>query len=547
MARTLEALQRGLRSEAGIALAALVLGVVLVTLYDISLAPSRYAYSGDSASYIEMAGSLRAEGRPRVTPWDLKRGEPDAVPQPLFPPGFAVAIASLVPLAGDARTAALWPSRIAAALLPFLLVVMWRGAATPATLLGAGLWVLLSPGVRKWQFVAYSDVPTLALAVIALGLLAQGLLATEPDRRTRTWLLAGFVAGIAYTFRNAALALLVAALATLVYARLRSYIGTRPIVLLAAGATVPVGALLAYNVGTFGTSWPYTMPPSARPWPRNLGDYAAEQLNELGIGRLIGASSPGGYALVVLGVLLGVAAFLWWRTRAERSRHVLLTLLGLYAVGGGLLLVMSRSRFEWGNFIDERNVLQYSFALVLAALLAFGALPRGCRRIVGLILVAFLAVRAYAAAREALAARVAPPEEWLALDRDAAVMGVARQIPAGTLIASNAAVLFRIGSERRVRQLDVGGADSDFAGSLAVLAAVAAPGPASFLLVCNEWTGEFSACGGKLAAVAARCTRIRPRDPIVAVCAVEPEEASAGVSTAPVEAAPGTTSTPGAR
>ena len=522
MAQAFEARRRSPGREAGVALVALVLGVAVVAFYDSSLAPSRYPYSGDSASYIEMANTLKADGRPRVTPWDLKRGEPDAVPQPLFPPGFAVAIASLMPFAGDARTAALWPSRIAAALLPLLFVLLWRGSAPPAALLGAGLWVLLSPGVRKWQFLAYSDVPTLALAVIALGALAQGLLASDPDRRTGPWLLAGLVAGLAYTLRNAALALLAAAFATLIYARLRSYIGLRPVLVFTGAAAVPVTGLIAHNIATFGTSWPYSMPPSARPWSLNVSDYAAAQLDELGIGWLIGASTPGAYALGALALLFALAAFLWWRTRAERERHVLLTLLGLYAAGGGLLLVMSRSRFEWGNLIDERNVLQYSFALVLAALIAFASLPGGCRRIVGLVLVAFLAARAYAAGREALEARRAPPEEWLALDRDSSVMGAARQIPAGTLLASNAAVLFRIGSERPVRQLDVGGADGDFAGSLAVLAAVATPRAASFLLVCNEWTGQFSACNGKSGAPTPRCTRIRPRDPIVALCAVEP-------------------------
>ena len=37
------------------ALAALMAGVVLVTLYDGALVPYRYAYSGDSASYVDMA------------------------------------------------------------------------------------------------------------------------------------------------------------------------------------------------------------------------------------------------------------------------------------------------------------------------------------------------------------------------------------------------------------------------------------------------------------------------------------------------------------
>jgi hypothetical protein len=501
---------------------ALLLGVLLVSLYDAGLAQSRYPYVADSASYIEMAASLRADGRARVTPWDVEPGDADAVPQPLFPPGFALVIAALVPLTGDARTAALIPSRVAAALLPLLLVVVWRGATAPGLLLCLGLWVLLSPGVREWQFVAYSDVTGLALAVVALGALARPLAgAGDPARAARGWWLAGgFAAGLCYTVRNAGLAVLAASAAMLLYARVRSLITTRALALWALGAVPPLMALGAYNLATFGTLQPYNMPASFRDWTANVVDYATAQLEDLGLPLALSAALPGAALVALLGVLIAAGLAAWWRTRDDRPQHALLTLLGLYAVAGGVLLVASRSRYEWGNFIDRRNVLQYSFALGLALLTAARAvLPARARRLGGIVLLAALAANGAGAAREALAAYRAPPEPWLALSRDTVVMTAVRELPAATLVASNAAPLFRIGAPRAVRQLDLGGDDSDFAGVLARLKTAAGSRPAAYLLVCDEWTAELSACRAGAGRAGPACTRLRAATPIVARCA----------------------------
>ncbi|HXQ31750.1 MAG TPA: hypothetical protein VN790_07275 [Steroidobacteraceae bacterium] len=500
---------------------ALILGVLLVGLYDSGLARSRYPYVADSASYIEMATSLRADGRPRVTPWDIESGDADAVPQPLFPPGFAVLIATLVPLAGDVRTAALIPSRVAAALLPFLLVVMWRDAAPRGVLLCLGLWVLLSPGVREWQFVAYSDVTGLALAVIALGALARPFAAGDPARASRGWWLAGgLAAGLCYAVRNAGLAVLAASAALLLYARLRSFIATRPLGLWALGAALPLAALAAYNLATFGTLQPYDMPASYRDWTANVVDYATAQLEDLGLPLAASAALPGAAFVALLGLLIAVGLAAWWRTREDPPRHVVLTLLGLYAVAGGVLLVASRSRYEWGNNIDRRNVLQYSFALALALLTAArGALPARAQRLGAIVLLAALAASAAGAAREALAAYRGAPEPWLALSRDASAMRAARELPATALVASNAAPLFRIAAPRAVRQLDLGSDDNDFADALARLRMAAGPRPAAFLLVCDEWTAGLSACRPGAARAGPACTRIRAADPVVARCA----------------------------
>ena len=200
-------------------LVALLAGVLLVAGYDLTLAPKRYPYSADSASYIDMAASLHEAGRPLVTPWEVDPGDRDAIPQILFPPGFGIVIAAFMPFAGDAASAALWPSRIAAALLPFLIVTLFRGALPDRTLLAMALLALLAPGVRAWQFVAYSDVTGLAFSVVALGALARGLgLVGRPAVGLGWLLLAGLVAGLGYGVRNSGLAVLGASVAMLGYA-----------------------------------------------------------------------------------------------------------------------------------------------------------------------------------------------------------------------------------------------------------------------------------------------------------------------------------------
>jgi hypothetical protein len=524
------------RARLGYAALALALGVAFVTLYDASLGVSHYPYSGDSASYIEMAASLHADGHPRVTPWGLEHAEQDAVPQPLFPPGFAVLASMLIPLAGDARAAAAWPSRVGAALLPLLIVLCWRGTLPPGALLLVGAWALLSPGVRTWQFIAYSDVAALALAVFALGLLARAVHDAAEGRPPglRRWVGAGAAVAACYAMRNAGLAVLAASFATLAYLRVREFIGTRAILAWLAGAALPIVVLETYNLATFHSLWPYSMPASVRGWADNTLDYSGAQLEDLGLPPALVADGPPGVWLVLLLLALAAGAAVLWASRARRGAHAVLALLACYAGAGALLLIASRSRFEWGNLIDSRNVLQYSFAFGLAAAVAVATLaPPWPRRASAALLGLLVVVQAVAALGEAREAREAAPESWLALDRDADLMGAARAIPSATLVASNAAVLFRIGVPLRARQLDVGGEDRDFEGSLTLLRRAAGARAAAFLLVCNEWTWQFSACAGPATGAAPKCMRLRSAAPIVALCEAGASPAASGPSSGP--------------
>lgn len=507
-----------LASRIAVPLAALLLGVAVVLAWDAALAPVRYPYFGDSASYVEMAESLRAAGTPRASPWGLESPHADAVPQPLFPPGLPVAIAALAPLAGDARAAALWPNRLAAACLPLLIVLLFRGRAPDAALLGVGAWVLLSPGVLHWHYVAYSDVFALALAIVALGALVRS------DGQRRRWLaVAGAAAGCAYAVRNAALAVVLAAVATLALDLLRSRGATwRGALAWCAGAAVPLGALVAWNFATFGALQPYGMPPSARPWTVNLADWVRAQLHDLHVPLAwlepLGATA----AAVLLGaaVLAGVAW--WWRTRADVPAQRLIGALGAYVALGGAILVVSRSRYEWADTIEVRHALQYSWAVALLVAIAVSrAVGTRGRRAIGGVAVLVLAAVAVHAVEFARSARAAPPDAWLTIADDARVVAAIRALPRDTLVASNASVLFRVAAGRSVRLVEFAGGDAEFAAALESVRSAAGPRASAYVLWCHSYTARASACATPPPRGGPACLRLRGPPEIVALCGTD--------------------------
>lgn len=505
--------------------AALLFGVLFVAAYDGLLAHVRYPYAADSASYVEMADSLYREGRARVTPWDLDSPQQDAVPQRLFPPGFPLLVAAFIPLTGDAASAALWPSRLAAVLLPLTILLAFRGALGDRALVLVGCCALAGAGVRGWQFLAYSDVAALPFAVLALGLLARGLgLLRAGPWRAGPLFVSGVLAGAAYGVRNAGIAVLAAALAVLAIDALRER-RARPALTWLLGAFGPLVALAAYNLATFGQLQPYTMPASARHWGLNLRDYALTQVIDLGLPWQMAERTPAMLALVLLGALAAALAWIAWRLRPVPRRQLLLLLLAGYAFGGGLLLVLSRSRFEWGGLIDVRNTLQYTWALLLAVALGLREGAGEGSRVLGLraggLLLTFLVVTT---ATEVASVRRNGVEFWQVLDQDPVLREAPRRESAATLLASNDAVLFRIGARRPVRQLEISGTDANFRGSLALLARTAAPREAVLFLVCDEYTHGYSACGGaRVPGVAPpACEPLRTTLPRVFRCRPDP-------------------------
>ena len=496
---------------------ALAIGVVVVAVYDHAVTGSRYPYSGDSASYLEMAESLAREHRPLVVPWELVPVDRDRVLQPLFPPGFSLLIAAVAPLAGSVKAAALWPGRIAAALLPLLVLLAFRGRAPDTVLLGVGLATLLSEGVLYWHFIAYSDVPCLALAIVAVGLLVRGL-SGRP-----VWLVgAGVAAGLCYALRNAAVAVLVASLATIALearpARaLRAALGAWLM-----GALPIVAAIKVYDYAMFGRLEPYRMAPSTRPFLQNLCDLTQSLLTDLHLRAPDAGPIAAPAALAVLAAGLAVLAFGYHRLYRSGEPRTQFVALALYVGAGAAVLVIARSRYEWGDTIDTRHALQYSWAVLLLAVLtvraAFGT--RGQRIAAGVAALALVALIVHSV--DVAESEQDEPEFWQQVAGDRALLEQLRSLPASLFLASNESAFLRIETGRGFRQLDVGGDDESLDGGIGLLReTVAGRRPTAFVLVCNDQTQGLPECASAPVRSSSPCRPLRRAPPVVSLCATD--------------------------
>ena len=431
-------------------LLALCAGLALVGTYDRTVAPARYAYSADSASYIEMADSMRRGQFPSVVPWGTELAAQERVAQPLFPPGFPLLAAIAAPWAGGARQAVGMLPRWCAALLPLLLLVSFRRLLDDAVLLAIGVGLLGTQGILYWHYVGYSDLPGLCLAVVALGTcwrsrerLSRGL----PARAVAVS--SGVLTGLSYGVRNAGLAVIAAGVVFWLLESWRDRAVRRTALAWLAGLA-PVGCV---------------------------------------------RRQPGAGAV---------------------------RLLLLYAGAGGLLVIASRSRYEWGGIIDSRHALQYTFALLLVLAIALDALLRGVARRIAVV-AAWIGVGLLGwSALDTALTEAQQAEDLRVLADDSALVGAVRALPAQTWLVSNDAMLWRIELGRDARQSDFGGDEAELASYLGELQARVRPRPLAFVLICNEWTARLAGCAGPASsAMDPRCRQLRVAYPRALLC-VEP-------------------------
>ena len=503
-------------------LLALCAGLALVGTYDRTVAPARYAYSADSASYIEMADSMRRGQFPSVVPWGTELAAQERVAQPLFPPGFPLLAAIAAPWAGGARQAVGMLPRWCAALLPLLLLVSFRRLLDDAVLLAIGVGLLGTQGILYWHYVGYSDLPGLCLAVVALGTcwrsrerLSRGL----PARAVAVS--SGVLTGLSYGVRNAGLAVIAAGVVFWLLESWRDRAVRRTALAWLAGLAPVVGCVKLYNLVAFGMLAPYSMPASTRGWVRNLADWVGGQVMDLQL--LAPDAHPLSWqvALAVLLPVLGLAALAVWFVRRQPAAGAVRLLL-LYAGAGGLLVIASRSRYEWGGIIDSRHALQYTFALLLVLAIALDALLRGVARRIAVV-AAWIGVGLLGwSALDTALTEAQQAEDLRVLADDSALVGAVRALPAQTWLVSNDAMLWRIELGRDARQSDFGGDEAELASYLGELQARVRPRPLAFVLICNEWTARLAGCAGPASsAMDPRCRQLRVAYPRALLC-VEP-------------------------
>ena len=440
----------------------LVLGVLCACFSLLHASPINFY--PDSASYLEQARHLLAGSAPLSTPWGLDRLETTTELSRLFPPGYALsiaAVATLIPL--KAFTAAVAIELTALIALPLLCFVATRQA------LGDGRAMLVA-ALTATSFMALllgsavvSDVYCLALAVAAFALLMRG-------QTLGQGILCGVLVGIAYAVRNASTALLISIALYFVACYTLQPDRQLPAKRFMAGTLVGCALLLlpliVWRFLAFGTLQPYAMPPSTVSLKENIGALVAAYVTDIGArtffsgGLRSAVQTPAGHATIVaLGLIGALAAvvvlILTWRARWPKlpgaaKRVVLFS--AIYAICGSVMLVIARTRWQWGENINDRYTLQYMF-FVWTCLAAFTLKPASDRRkswfspmaaiiALGLVAHGIWLLQILAHYRD-------PPPSFLPVVAKAEKILCSQ--PPQTLLISNVAWLYRVRCELPVR------------------------------------------------------------------------------------------------
>ena len=164
---------------------------------------------GDNAQYYALTRAL-ATGRGYV---DLVA--PGAPPHTLYPPGYPALLVPFYLLFDGSYVALKLVSMLAAAaLLLAVYLVARRDPAVPGWVAAATVWMVgLYAAFQLYSHTVLSDMPSVALAALALAVLQRAAGEEPPDRLDRHWLLGCALALSAFYVRTAAVTVLAAVVA----------------------------------------------------------------------------------------------------------------------------------------------------------------------------------------------------------------------------------------------------------------------------------------------------------------------------------------------
>lgn len=460
-------------------------GIVIVLAFSLLFTPLVYPFTPDSSVYIEVVRNfLAGDGlvsTPAPSQYDLKYE-----PLRLFPPGYPLLIALVAAFGLSPTDVALWLARLGWALLPWATFFCLRPAMTAKWAVLVAVMVALSPGLFVYGYKALSDVPFLLLILLSFGLLLRSL-----GDRWSFWslLLAGLVTGFAYTVRNAGLAVIIAVTATFVLAVVLRLLPLQMAFLRlmawGTGVALVVVPQWIWSFTVFGKLHAYTMPPSEIGLLENARTFFQVLLVDLSGSSTVGLLAWDAKLFFLAGLGFSVIAYFGlkagWKTWGTVEKFGL-TLFVLYLVIGGAMVIVARSVYQWGEVINLRHVMQYSWlVMAICVMLTVGRAQRVDYKTFAIVAIAaallFVGRVSYwvsdwrheALIQEALKSETRPERamarlpdtSWvmtnqlkLSLFMDEKIARQVRQLPHDAYIISNYADVLKITAERAVRSLD---------------------------------------------------------------------------------------------
>jgi len=213
-----------------------------------------------------------------------------------------------------------------------------------------------------------SEGPHLLLTFVSLMCLARG---TNGDRVSTSWLLlAGLSGGLSWCVRNVAVSLFAATVTYLLLQipRFRLKEGAAALSVWLIGWVLGCGWLVLWNISTFGSPNPYSMPPSELSflwnaksafWVIGADLTALGRFSDLVVNKYVVAASG-----VVTLIVLFVYKVTWRKVltvlRDHHEQLLLLVFLGFYT----LTIVVARSVYRWGEIINSRHFVAVYWILL---------------------------------------------------------------------------------------------------------------------------------------------------------------------------------------
>jgi hypothetical protein len=227
-------------------------------------------------------------------------------------------------------------------------------------------------------------------------------------------------------------------------------------------------------------------------------DWARASFTDAGVPWQLAERCPRFVAPLVMGVVLVCLVLAFWRLRVDPRRRALFLLLAGYATGGALLLILSRSRYEWVTTSMSATPCSTPGHSALAFVMAVPVLIPTRRRsnscdgsgVVFLGMMGCMSVYRRVV-RGDCPGRVVAEARRVTLKSCKQHRGRERSI-----WRRITRCCFRIGSGAHVRNVEIGGDDAESWRVLSRVKQEAAGRPVRFLLVCDEYTEGHSACGG---------------------------------------------------
>lgn len=352
-----------------------------------------FPYTPDSACYIEQARSLLDRGVFESGLYGTKNPSATFVPDPLFPPGYPILIAlfSLL-LSVPPEVVALFLSLTALTLIPVTTVFSFRRIVGAEAALTIGLLVAATPAIIRWGNMASTDILSVLLIIFCMGLVLKA------GDRLMAWFVAGLVVGFAYLLRNANIAFVLSLCGLLAWSIVFDVKNRRNKIVIACVWLLSFSAVVVpwmiRNLMVFGKIQPYSMPPSSVGFLENSHAFIEAQLNVLllltDLDTFLARDTLGIIGLLIVSSLLIWQVLITWKLWQEIEKKTFIIAF-LYCVLGAAIVIVARTKYQWGELISGRHAFPYLFSLLIVlALILKNMTVKINRRWLGLALVSGL-------------------------------------------------------------------------------------------------------------------------------------------------------------